>query len=197
MSATNTSFYASGIASFLSGAVDWTSDDVYLALVQASYSPNLAADSAWAPVSECEAVGAGYTPGGAQLASTSINVVSVGGNWLASTAFAENQVVQAGSGLAVCVVTGTTGSVVPKWPTAQGVTVQDGTVTWAYLGKWGIALSSSAVSWNPLTVTNVRYGVIYSGERLLALIDMGSAFTLDGPWGLQPDPVTGWLFYSG
>ena len=100
----------------------------------------------------------------------------------------------------VCVGTGTT-AITPAtgFPTIQGQTVVDGSVTWACLGTWISYFTSATPSWNPLSVT-ARYAVIYDVTRsgtLIALIDTGSSQVLTGPFALQPDPNVGWVFLSG
>ena len=202
MSATVTNNYARAFTDAFSGELNWTSDNIFLALVQATYTPNLATDTVWSGISSNEAVGTGYTAGGFNLSTSTVqgtlSFIGAGG-WLANTAYATNQVVAANSALWICVVSGNTGVTQPTWPTVQGQTVVDNTVTWALLGSWLAYFTSSTASWNPLSVTNVRYGVIYDQTTgaLICLIDMGSGQTLTGPWGLQPDPVTGWFFFSG
>lgn len=54
------------------GTIDLDSTDVYLALVTSSYTKSLA-NTIWANISDYEATtGAGYTTGGAQLASNDV-----------------------------------------------------------------------------------------------------------------------------
>lgn len=202
MSATTTNLYACALTNAFSGELNWTSDSIYLALVKATYTPNLASDTLWSAISSNEASGTGYTAGGFNLSTSTVqgSIPFTGESaWLANTAYAPNQVVAANSLLWICVVGGTTGVTQPTWPTGQGQTVVDNTVTWALLGSWLAYFTSATASWNPLSVTDVRYGVIYDQTTgsLINLIDMGSAQSLTGPWGLQPDPVTGWFFFSG
>ena len=201
MSATNTSLYASGAQAFLSGAIAAT-DTFKIALVLATYTPQLTSDSSWSAISSYEASGTGYTAGGQVLTSVGTGVLtSVGvAARISNTAYSLDQTVTVGSYVYVCVSSGTTAITAPTFPTVQGLTVVDGGATWACLGAWVAYLTSATASWNPLSLTNVRYGVIYdvtASGQLLVLVDLGSGQTLTGPWGLQPDPNTGWVMISG
>jgi hypothetical protein len=201
MTATTTTLYAVAVQNAFAGEVNWTSDAVHLALVLATYTPNLVTDSVWTAISSHEASGSGYTTGGVLLSGVVAGVLGYSGvsPWLANTTYAADQVMNASSLMFICVAGGMSGVTAPTWPTSQGVTVPDNTATWACLGSYVSYFTSGTASWNPLSVTNVRYGVIYdaTNESLIALIDMGSGQTLTGPFGLQPDPVTGWFFFSG
>jgi hypothetical protein len=120
-----------------------------------------------------------------------------------NTAYSLDQTIAFGIYIYVCVASGTTAIPNPasgSFPTVQGQAVVDGSVTWACLGNWVTFFQSATPSWNPLSLTNVQYGVIYdvtASDKLLVLINFGSPQTLTGPYALQPDPTTGWFFMSG
>jgi hypothetical protein len=201
MSATTTSLYASILPVAFGSSLNWATDTLKLALVASSYSPSTGTDALWSAISSHETSGSGYTAGGVTLSGTESGVLayaSVSAH-LTNTAYSLDQVVAAGGQIFVCVTAGTTAITSPTWPTVQGQTVTDGTVVWACLGPWLVYFTSASVSWNPLSLTNTRYGVIYDSttDQLIALIDTGSGQSLTGPWGLQPDPVSGWFFFSG
>lgn len=66
-------FYASFVDDVTSGNVDWDNDDINVALLTSSYTPDTASHAAFSDVSGDEASGTGYTAGGVTLANKSTN----------------------------------------------------------------------------------------------------------------------------
>jgi hypothetical protein len=180
------SFLSNALGSTSSGNapnVDYLSDDIRLALVTSSYTPDLGAHDFWDDVVANEASGTGYTANVSALASKTLTKTAANSwatQWAATTAYAVGDIVRPTSGNTFvyrCVVAGTSGGSQPTWPTVAYQTVTDGSVTWACVGKSVIQLDAADVSWASSTVT-ARYGVVYDrtpgsdGTRpLIALID--------------------------
>lgn len=78
--------------------------------------------------------GTGYTSGGAAL--TGVTWTKAAGTRANSTAYSVGQIATPGNGHWYMVTTaGTTGGSAPTWPTTDGGTVTDGTVTWTQMGR--------------------------------------------------------------
>ena len=60
----------------LAGDINITDDDIYLALLSSSYTPDAASDAVWADVSTYEITGTGYTAGGALLSGKAVSLAS-------------------------------------------------------------------------------------------------------------------------
>lgn len=72
-------WYASGVQAFLTKQLDWSADDIYVALLNNTYVPDIDTHAVWDDVSAYEITGTNYTAGGqllvncAQTYSTSTN----------------------------------------------------------------------------------------------------------------------------
>ena len=69
-------WYAEGLAAFVNGDVDWVTDTIRVALVASAYTPNQGEDANWGEISEHEVSGTGYTAGGAEIGTRTVNVDS-------------------------------------------------------------------------------------------------------------------------
>lgn len=65
----NMYWYGRGLEAVKTGAVDWGTDTIKVALLEAAYTPAQGTHQFFADVSASEASGAGYTAGGATLAN--------------------------------------------------------------------------------------------------------------------------------
>jgi hypothetical protein len=183
--------YGKAIANMLGGesagdafATDYLSDTIRMMLTTSTYSPNLDTHETKTDVTN-EVSGAGYTARGAALTTKTITYTAAnswGTTWAASTAYAVGDVVRPTAGnnhLYRCIVAGTSAGSQPTFPTVNGQTVADNTVTWAEIGRGICIIDADNVQWPSSTIT-ARYGVIYrdtgtdSTSPLLALIDFES-----------------------
>lgn len=185
--------YAQGIANAYGSTsagnapnIDFLSDDMRLALVTSSYTPNVATDAFWSTPVANEITGTGYTANGTALASKTLTVTianSWSTSWAASTARTVGDLVRPTTGntyVYVATTAGTNSGAEPTWPTVVGATVTDGGVIWANIGRAIIMFDAADVSWTTATLT-ARYGVIYNRtpgtdatRPLFALIDFDS-----------------------
>lgn len=191
--------YASAIANAFGSTsagnapnIDFLSDDIRIALVADTYTPDLAAHDFWNDVVAHEVAGTGYTANGAALASKAMAVTAANA-WATahatSTAYALGDIVRpsAGNGyLYRASVAGTSGGSAPTWPTTIGATVTDGGVTWTNVGVAAIVLDAADPSWAGASLT-ARYAVAYNRtpatdatRPLLGLSDFGSNKTASG-----------------
>ncbi len=173
--------------------IDFLSDSLYLALMTASYTPNMTTDAFWSTlVANEHANGNGYATNGVALATKTLTVTAAnswGTQWAGTTAYTLGKVVRptAGNGyLYRCVVAGTSSGSAPTWPTVIGTTVTDGTVTWVCAGRSIIQFDADDVSWAAATLTT-RYGVIYdrtpatdATRPLLMLVDFEATQSVTG-----------------
>lgn len=182
--------------------IDYLSDDVRLALVTSSYTPNFATDAFWSTPVTNEVVGTGYTANGTALTTKTLTVTTANSwatTWAASTAYVVNQVVRptAGNGwLYAATNAGTSAGAQPTWPTVPGQTVVDSGVTWVNIGRAIIMFDADDVSWAASTIT-ARYGVLYdrtpatdATRPLIALVDFdtntsSTAATFTVAWASQ------------
>jgi len=167
--------------------IDYLSDDIYIALVADTYTPNLATHDFWNDVVANEVSGAGYTANGALLGSKTLTITAANSwatQWATGTAYTLGRIVRptAGNGyLYRATVAGTSHGVTePVWPTVVGQTITDNTVTWTCIGSTLIQWDGGDVSWAASTIT-ARYAVAYdrtpatdATRPLLGLFDFGA-----------------------
>lgn len=149
--------------------IDLLSDDLRMALVTGSYTPNADADDFWDDVSANEASGTGYTANGQALAGKTFAYTAAnswGTSWSASTAYGGNNAhyvrPTTGNGFIYRATgAGTSAGTEPTWPTTIGATVVDGGVTWTCIGRGAWVFDFTDPAWTGLTL-NFRYGVVYN-----------------------------------
>lgn len=187
--------------------IDYLSDDIRIALVTSSYTPNADTHDFWDDVVANEASGTGYTANGAALASKTITYTAANSwspTWASGTAYSLNALVRPTSGngfLYRAAVAGSShASVEPTWPTTLGLTVTDNGVTWVCAGRGVNVFDAADPSWASSTVT-ARYGVVYNRTPasdatrvLLCYLDFGSNQTTNNGTFAITLPATG-LFY--
>ena len=146
--------------------IDFLSDDIRMALLASSYTPDLDAHDFWNDASADEVSGTGYTANGEALASKTLTVTAAdswGTTWAASTAYSVGDIIRPTSGNGYvyrCVVAGTSGGSEPTFSTVAYQTTTDNTVTWATIGVVVIQFDAANVSWASSTIT-ARYAIIY------------------------------------
>lgn len=193
----------------LQGKINWPTDTLKLALMGSGYTPNLGTDTHWSDISSNEISGSGYSAGGQALSSVT-HVVTAANSWSTSaattTAYAAGAVVRPASGngfLYQCVIAGTSGGSPPSWPTVVGETVTDGSVTWVCAGSSISVFSAANVTWNPITVSGVDYGVLYDAqtgvaatEPLIGVVTFATALSATGGTiTVPPDPNLGFFYF--
>lgn len=192
----------------LSGAINYPSDTIKMALLTPSASPNLSTWVHYSDVTNEVASGSGYTTGGVTLA-TKTHVQTVANSWGTTWAATNTQNVgdmirpTSGNGfIYICVVAGTSGGSQPTWPTAPGQTVVDSGVTWSCLGESVTVWSSAAASWSGATFS-AAYGLIYdaqsgtaSTEPLIALVNFGGTIAPVASTLSVSPPSNGWFITS-
>ena len=180
-----TNFYRKNL--FTDSAVKFLTDDLQAALISSAYAPDYDLHDFFDDASANEVAGAGYTAGGLALASKTRAYIAANSwatTWAASTAFVGGDVVRpaaANGYIYLAQNAGATGASAPTWPTVLGDEVADGAVTWTCIGRGGWIFDCTDPSWNPTTLTNVRYVVVYdrtpatdATRPLLCCIDLGS-----------------------
>jgi hypothetical protein len=133
-----------------------------------------------------EVTGTGYTATGVALASKTLAYVAANSwaqTWVAATAYNIGDLVRPTTGnthLYRCTVAGTSHAATePTWPTANGGTVTDNTVTWDECGVGAIMWDAGDASWPNSTIT-ARSAHIYDStpgsdatRPLIAWINFG------------------------
>lgn len=159
-----------GASSGLTPNFDLISDDLRMALVTSSYTPDADGHDFWNDVSANEASGTGYTANGAALASKTLAYAAANSwatAWAVGTAYGGNNAhyvrPSTGNGyLYRAQGAGTShASTEPTWPTTIGATVVDNGVTWTCIGRGAWVFDAGDPSWSGLTLT-FRYGVCYN-----------------------------------
>lgn len=192
----------------LSGAINYPSDTIKMALLTPSASPSLSSWVHYSDVTNEVANGSGYTTGGVTL-GTKTHVQTVANSWGTTWAATNTQNVgdiirpTAGNGfIYICVVAGSTGSGQPTWPTVPGQTVTDSGVTWSCLGESVTVWSSAPASWSSATFS-ASYAVIYdaqtgtaSTEPLIALVNFGGTVSPIASTLTVSPPSNGWFITS-
>lgn len=167
--------------------IDWLSDDIYIALIANTYTPNLATHDFWDDVVANEVSGTGYTTNGALLGSKTLTVTAANSwatTWATGTSYTLGRIVRPSTGngyLYRATVAGTShGTTEPTWPTVIGQTVTDNSVTWTCVGSTIVQWDGADVSWTSSTIT-ARYAVMYdrtpatdATRPLIGLFDFGS-----------------------
>jgi len=193
-------WYRQSLAKALNKEINYLSDTVVMTLHTSTYVPNLDTHAYVSDLTAELATGGGYTAGGVTLGTKTATYTAAnswGTAWAASTAYTVGKVVRptTGNGLLYrCTVAGTSGAAEPAWPVTIGLTVTDGTVTWACEGKGIIALNHAAASWASATftaryaVTSDRTPATAATQPLISLIDFGSDKTGGGgAFTITPD----------
>lgn len=187
--------------------VDYLSDNIHVAWLTTSHTPNYDSHDFFDDVVANEGSGSGYTAGGQALASKTITITAAnswGTQRANSTAYAVGDLVRPATGngfVYVCVVAGTSGGSIPTYSTVIGRETSDGTVVWMTAGRNVVVYDAADPSWNPVTLTNVRYAVVYdrtpstdATRPLICLMDFDSGQNPSaGPLTITI-PATG-LFY--
>lgn len=194
--------YGNAILQAFTGKINFTSDTIKVALLTSSYTPNFGTNVHWSDVSTFETSGAGYTAGGATLASPTATFTAAN-SWATaaatSTGYSVGNIVRPSTGngyLYRCVVAGTSGASAPSWPTVVGETVTDGTVTWTNIGTGVVQLGGANPSWSSSTIS-AQYAVVYdstpgtaSTDPLIACINFGSTVSsTSGTFSITLDPL--------
>lgn len=175
-------WYPNGWRNFTAGNIDWDADTIRVALLAntGSYDDT---HQYWSDVSANEVTGTGYTAGGNQLTTPTVNITDSSGltAWAASTAYALGDVVRAttdNGNVFRCVVAGTSGGTEPTWVTTSFRETADNTVVWVQFGSAVIWLDADDVTWASSTIT-ARYAVIYKDtgvattSPLIGFVDFG------------------------
>jgi len=206
--AVSANLFANFLDQAASGNINWASDSIKMALLTSSASPNLATWVHYSDLTNEVAAGGGYSTGGVAL-GTKTHTVTAANSWGTSRANTTSQnvgdIVKPASSngyIYECVVAGTTGSSLPTYPTQQGNTVTDGTVTWSCIGESITQWSSAAAQWTSATIS-AQYGVIYDAqsgtgttEPLICLINFGSTVTsTSGNFTVTP-ATNGWFWLA-
>ena len=186
------SLYRQAQLSAWSGAVNWGADAITATLHGTAYQPSLDLDAHVSDLAAELPTGGGYIAGGQLLSGKSAQYLPAGSwpdVWQPVTAYQPGQVVRPSLSPALlfrCYSGGTSGSVVPSWPTAAGADVTDGTVQWTAVGAGAVVLNASQLQWSGFSAT-FRYVVFSdrtpataSQQPLLALADMGGPVTGSG-----------------
>ncbi len=176
--------------------MDWLSDDIRHALVQAAYTPDLDAHDFFNDVVANEASGTGYTAGGFALASKTLVATpanSLATAWAAATAYGSESTSlfvrpTVGNGyIYMATNTGTSHATTePTWPTVIGQTVNDNGIIWTCFARNLIVFDAADLLHTGLSVS-FRYSVFYNRtpatdatRPLLALYDWGATQTITG-----------------
>ncbi len=189
-------------------AANTTADVLKVALMKATYTPNLSTNEFWSTISADEITGTGYVAGGATLAGVTLTLTPAN-TWAtaraSTTTYAVGAVVRpatANGYLYRCTVAGKTGSTIPTFPTALGLTVTDGTVTWSTMGADIIVLKSTPAQWTGATFS-ADYAVLYAAHvktgisPLAALQTFGTTQSPTGQtYQVIPTPKLGWFAFS-
>jgi hypothetical protein len=196
-----TNFYGPGLVSLLNKQIDFDTDVIKCSLHTSTYTPNRDTHRYQSDLTNEVASGNGYTTGGATLAGCSMAYTAANSltAWVGSTAYKLNDVRRpaTGNGYAYqAIVAGTSSGSAPVWPTVIGLTVTDGGVTWACIGRGVLVIDANDPSWANATIT-ARYGVIYDStpgtagtNPLLLLIDFGSdQVSTNGTFSITFDAV--------
>lgn len=203
--------FANVLDQAMSGAINWPTDAIKMALLTSAAAPNLATWVHYSDLTNEVAAGGGYSTGGVALGTKTHTVTAANSfatTWAGTTAYTVGNIVRPATGngyLYECVVPGTSGSsaaVLNAGPTQQGATVTDGTVTWACIGESITQWSSAAASWAAATIS-AQYGVIYDAqtgvaatEPLIALINLGATVSSTaGAFTITPNAL-GWFWLA-
>jgi len=203
------SLYSSFLAHAFTGLIDLAGATIKLALLKSTYAAaGLTTDNWWSTISADEIAGTGYTAGGKALTGTSV-VHTLAGTWALSrastTVYGYGAIIRpatANGYLYRCVVGGTSGAAVPTFSPVVGVTVADGTVTWACVGTTATVFTSASAQWTTATFS-ASYGVIYAvgsaadTSPLIALQSFAAAEVVsDEVFEIAPAPDLGWFAFS-
>lgn len=147
----------------------------------------------------------GYTAGGVAAGAVT-RTLTVANSWSVArantTAYAKGDVVRPATPngfLYVATTAGTTGGVVPTFPTVYGQTVADGGVTWScYAAAVTVFLATNQPTWAGATFTarylvlSERTPALATAQALIAVFDFGSDKTgLGGTFTVAPHPQLG------
>ncbi len=180
-------WYGSALAKLGNKEIDLDTDTLKAALVSSSYTPNRDTDDYWDDVVANEVTGTNWAANGVTLTTVAFGVIAAN-SWATaranSTAYTVGQVVRPSTGngfLYMCIVAGTSAGSAPTYPTSYGGTVTDGGVTWLCIARGAVRLDADDISVATVTVTGVRYIVVYDrspasdGTRpLIGYFDLGS-----------------------
>lgn len=177
-------WYRQAPGKILNKEIDVDSDDLRMTLHTAAYTPDLDVHDYVNDLTNELPTGGGYTSGGLAVAAKSITttLASVWGVQRANaTAYAVDDVVRpaaANGHLYRAVTAGTTGGVVPAFPTVLGDVVVDGGVTWQNVGRAVVVIGFTDPSWAAATFGPARYAVLSDrtpagagSQPLVGLID--------------------------
>lgn len=188
--------------------LDWSADDIRLALFTSSYTPS-DADQYYEALSGEVGAGGGYTTGGQLLAGktvTKLNDSALGGftqasAWSANTEYKLGQIVRAvtpDGHLYVCVQAGMSHATTePVWDThSREEAPTDGSCQWAEAGRAATLFDSNLVQWTSSTIT-ARYAVGYkdgtTNNPLLFLMDFGQNESSSSSTFTVTPPADGWM----
>ena len=191
MAATGLTFpmFAQSLAQKL---VDIDSDTLKAALMASYTYANT--HQFWADVKGAgtESTDADYTAGGATLGSVTWALAD--GSRANTTAYSAGKIATPGNGHWYMVTTaGTTGGSAPTWPTTDGGTVSDGSVTWTQKGRGNAVyvLDAADVSW--ASTVDAAFAVVYdSTPGSDATRPVIGLINLDGAGGTVATPGIAW-----
>jgi hypothetical protein len=200
--------YALGMQSLVTTGANLTSGNLKMALVNATYTPDLVNDQWWSTVQPFEFAGPGYTAGGNILTGPSVNI-STPATWplsypAAATAVATGTVIKSGNYLYRSANSGSAAASPPVFPTTEGDTVTDASnIVWTNIGSVILVFNvAGGFVWSSISTQNVPYAVIYDTttdepptEPLLVLLTFSPPMTNipAGPVTINPDPYLGYL----
>jgi hypothetical protein len=178
--------YANFLLHLAQAGANWASDTLKCTLHTSSYTPNYLTHAHQSDLTNELAASGNYSTGGVTLTGVSASLVAANSltAWAANTAYVVGQVRRPTTGNAhvyICVVAGTSHATTePTWPTTNGATVTDGTVTWAEAGTAVLKLLGAIPTWANATFVT-RYAVVAdttpgtaATNPLAACIDFGS-----------------------
>lgn len=190
--------------------VDWTNDTVVATLHSSSMTPNADTWDFQNDLTNELSTANGYTAGGLSVPGKSVTYTAAA-SWALSransTAYALGTIVRPASAnghLYRCAVAGTTGGSIPTFPTVSGLTVTDGTVTWAEVGTGIVVINHTTLTWtvpSGQTLNTARY-LVYtdtspgssSTNPIIGYVDLGSPEPSAGNTGVlsfTPDTNVG------
>lgn len=158
--------FGRGVLALLNKEADLNSDTLKMTLHTSTYTPDYDVHDYVNDLSNELSTAGGYTAGGLTLTSPTITQTVANSwtqQWTLSTAYTLNQIVRPTSGngfIYQAVVAGTSSGTQPTWPTTIGLTVTDGGVTWACVGRGAVIFDFADPSWATFSAGPFRTAVV-------------------------------------